>query len=377
MKRAALALGIILASLAVLGAFAVQVLPASLDGTEPEDFPNYYIAGRRIGEGRPVYRDIDTEVEALLGWSGYRAYPADPPATLSLVTPLSALAYPVAWWAMAAVSALVILAVVGFTARTVQLSWWISVALGFAALATNPARFLLRRNHIESLVLLAGFLGWWSWRRGVWRSTGWWWGLAGALKLFPGMWLVGAAGDRKWSIVAWGAASAVIVSAAGVLVVGLDDAWRFLTEVIPRSSRWYGTVGNYSLLSVGAALGGPWLAWTFLALGAAAVLFLYMRRSRGPDRTWVAGTAGALLLSPLSWLNYLVLALPGLVILGDAMDLKRRRERLLLGFLVVTLAWWPPVIRLDGPVVTVLLSSIPTLGLAVLFWLSLTRLPAD
>ena len=367
-------LAVILASLAVLGIFLLREVPKSLDGTAPEDFPNYYFAGRRVLEGRPVYGDIGEEVQGALGWEGYRAYPADPPATIVLLAPLSLMPYGLAWWSLALVSMTLIVGVTALTAREVGFSWWVAAAVCALALASNPARFLIRRNHIESLVLLLGFLGWLAWRRGRDRRLGVWWGIAAALKLFPAMWLVGLAGARPRAL-AWGIVSATAATSIGVALVGLDGLRSFIGEVIPQSGRWYGAVGNYSFLSVGTALGGPWLGWGLAAAGASWLLPTYLRKAHGSDRVWVAGTAAALLLSPLSWLNYLVLALPGLVILARHLDLGRPSERWMLAGLTVGLAWWPETVRLGALVPTVLASSLPTAALVAMVWLAVHRLP--
>ncbi|MGH9054240.1 MAG: glycosyltransferase family 87 protein [Acidimicrobiia bacterium] len=369
-----LPLAVVLASLAVFGSFLWREVPKSHDGTAPEDFPNYYFAGRRVLEGRPVYGEIGDEVQRALGWEGYRAYPADPPATVVLLAPLSLLPYRLAWWSLALVSVTLIAGVTALTAREVGFSWWVAAAVGALALASNPARFLLARNHMESLILLAGFLGWLAWRRGRDRRLGAWWGMAAALKLFPAMWLVGLAGARPRAL-AWGIVTATSATLIGAAVVGLDGVATFIGEVIPQSRRWYGTAGNYSFLSVGTALGGPWLGWMLAAAGALWLVPAYLRKAHGSDLVWVAGTAAALLLSPLSWLNYLVLAFPGLVILARHLDLGRPSERWMLAGLALGLAWWPETVRLGALVPTVLASSLPTAALVAMFWLAVHHLP--
>jgi hypothetical protein len=367
-------LAVILASLALFGIFLLREVPKSLDGSAPEDFPNYYFAGRRVLEGRPVYGQIGDEVQRALGWEGYRAYPADPPATIVLLAPLSVLPYETAWWTLALVSMTLIVGVTALTAREVGFSWGVAAAVGAAALASNPARFLIRRNHVESLVLLLGFLGWLAWRRGRDRRLGVWWGTAAALKLFPAMWLVGLARARPRAL-AWGVVTATTATLTGVGLVGLDSVEFFIEEVIPQSGRWYGAVGNYSFLSVGTALGGPWLGWGLAAAGALWLIPIYVRKAHGADLVWVAGTAAALLLSPLSWLNYLVLTLPGLVILARHLELGQPRERWMLAGLTLGLAWWPETVRLGALVPTVLASSLPTVALVAMFWLAVHRLP--
>ena len=124
------------------------------------DFPNYYLGGERVFDGRPVYGSLESEVEERFGVEGYDAYPADPPPTVLLVAPLSLLPYDTAWLVLAGVSVVILLTVTYMTSREVGFSVEAGVLLAGIALLTTSSRFLLIRNHIEGLVLLLGFFGW-------------------------------------------------------------------------------------------------------------------------------------------------------------------------------------------------------------------------
>jgi len=357
----------------LFGLFFAREAAKSLDGQALPDFPNYYFGGERLFDDRPVYGSLEAEVEERFGVSGYDAYPADPPPTVVLVAPLSLLPYDAAWFLLAGVSIVILLAVTYFAARDVGFSLEVGFALAGVALLTTSFRFLVTRNHIESLVLLLGFLGWRALRRNGAEAAGVWWGLATALKLFPGMWLVGLAGRRTRVGVVTGAGTVAVVGMVSLAVLGWSDVADFITQVIGSSSRWYGTLGNYSLLSFGTALSSVTLGWVFTGIGLATLVPLYLKLAVQPDQVWVAGTAVALLLSPLSWLNYLVLAIPALLIVGARLDLRRSTDRYWLLGLVASLGFWGPVV-FAAKLPSILVSFVPTYGLVALFIAAITRL---
>ena len=360
-------------ALTAFGVFFALEAPKSLNGAALPDFPNYYLGGERLFEGRPVYGPLEAEVEERFGVSGYDAYPADPPPTVLLVAPLSLLPYDTAWLVLAGVSVLIVFLVTFLTAREVGFPAEFGLALAGLALVTTSFRFLLIRNHIESLILLFGFLGWVALRRQRAEAAGVWWGVATALKLFPGMWLIGLVKRETRVGTVSGIATAAVLGIVSLGLLGWSNVADFVTQVIGSSSRWYGALGNYSLLSFGTALSSVTLGWVFAGVGAAILVPLYIKRAVRPDQVWVAGTAVALLLSPLSWLNYLVLAVPALVIVGSRLDVRVSIDRWLLLGLVASLGFWGPVV-FSAELPSILVSFVPTYGLVALFVVAITRL---
>lgn len=372
MKRWALVAGA-LGAVVLFGVFFAREAPKSLDGTALPDFPNYYFGGERLFDGRPVYGSLEAEVAEQFGVSGYEAYPADPPPTVVLVAPLSLLPYNAAWLLLAGVSMVILLSITYLTARELGYRPEFGAALAGGALLTTSFRLLVTRNHIESLVLLVGFLGWRALRRGGSKTAGLFWGLATALKLFPGMWLVGLTRRQSRIGVATGAGTVLVAGLLSLAVLGWSNVADFFTVVIGSSTLWYGALGNYSLLSLGTALSSVTLGWVFAGIGVAILVPLYVKLAAHPDQVWVAGTAVALLLSPLSWLNYLVLAIPALIIVGSRLDVRVATDRWLLFGLVASLGFWGPVV-LATELPSILVSFVPTYGLVALFVVAITRL---
>jgi hypothetical protein len=362
-----------LAAVILFSLFFAREASKSLDGAALPDFPNYYLGGERLFEGRPVYGPLEAEVEERFGVSGYDAYPADPPPTVLLVAPLSLLPYDTAWLVLAGVSVVVLLAVTYLVSRELGFPADVGLALASMALLTTSFRFLLIRNHIESLILVLGFLGWRALRRRNTEAAGVWWGLAASLKLFPAMWLIGLARRSTRVGLVTGTATVAVAGMVSLAVLGWANVADFATQVIGSSTRWYGALGNYSLLSLGTALSSVTLGWIFTGIGVIVLVPLYVKLAVQPDQVWVAGTAVALLLSPLSWLNYLVLAIPALLIVGARLDLRATNDRWLMLGLVASLGFWGPVVfAVELP--SILVSFAPTYGLVALFFVALRRL---
>lgn len=340
-----------------------------LEPGSPEDaadFPNYYFGGERLLEGRAVYDPLTPEIEQAFSIPGYETYPADPPPTIGLFAPFSLLSYRMAWRAWSAISILLLFGSLYAVAHEVGYSRPWAAAIGAVSLLTNPARFLFTRNHMETLLLALGVAGWLALRRRREAGAGVAFGLATGLKLFPGMWLLGLL-RRNLRAGLLGFAVAVGALAAGMLILGSDNTGAFLTDVISRSRRWYGSLGNYSLISFGTALAGVWFGWLLVVVGALVLVPRYLAHPRDPDTLWVLGTAAALLISPLSWINYLVLALPALVIVSCRIDWRRPAERIGFVAAVGALAFWGPVV-FESELPSVLVSFVPTYALAGLFF---------
>ncbi len=358
-------------ALAGFAIFAITQLPEASRGGP--DFPNYYFGGGRLLGGEPVYGSVAGEVQDLFGVDDYDAYPADPPASVLLLAPLSALPYATAWWLFAALSAILLVSGAYVVARAVGWHRAIALAVGMAFLVTSAGRFLLFRNHMEAILLALLILGWLALRRDRDISGGALWGLAAALKLFPALLIVGLLAARRTRAAVSAMATAVAVTGLGVLVVGWDNTIAFFRDVVPASQQWYGALGNYSLLSFGTALISEPFGWALAGLGGIGLVWWYWRGVRTIDQVWVAGTAAALLITPLSWLNYLVLVIPGLILLASRVDLRTVGGRWTLLGLTGALGFWGPIVLAER-VPSVLLSFVPTYALVGLFFAAMRRL---
>jgi hypothetical protein len=127
----------------------------------------------------------------------------------------------------------------------------------------------------------------------------------------------------------------------GAAVTGVDACRSFVNDVLPQSARWMGEVASVGLVAVGHDLAGPVGGRAAMAAGAAWVVWMLLRRVRTADQAWGLGLAGSLLISPLSWSYYLMLAVPVLALVAGRLDWRRPGARLLVLSVCVLLYYWP------------------------------------
>jgi alpha-1,2-mannosyltransferase len=218
-------------------------------------------------------------------------------------------------------------------------TWWLVAPLarrhgrpvGFSVAAAVPVLFVLEpvRETIGfgqvNLVLLALVLAdVAALRRGSrWAGVGI--GLAAALKITPGLFVVYLLLTRRWRAAAVAAVTGAVATGLA-FAVAPDTSWRFFTATLWQTDR----VGRLDKTSNQSLLGGlarltdpeqpPRLVWLVLAVAALAlVLTRAVRAARaGDDLAGVALTGlAACLVSPIAWSHHLVWLVPALVVLVD------------------------------------------------------------
>jgi hypothetical protein len=319
----------------------LREVPAGMRGERSLDFAHYYVASGRILKRENPYSPVTADVERLLGFRGYTAPVADTPIMLTLQAPLGWFSYGTAWLLFAAASVVVSAGGNMSVGRVMKLNWPVTLGVAGAVLMSRPFRQSLYYNHAEWMVLGISVLGWYLARKG--RSAGGiLWGLAAALKLFPGMQLISLLLGRHWRVALWTLLGGCVFTLMGVAVVGWQPTWDFMTVTVPRSKIYYTWSGNSSLMAIGTVLTGHSSGGAVLtAVGSAAILFGLWRWPGGIDRAYAAGTAAALILSPLSWIYYGILAFPPLVILGARCNWHLPLERIAFIALAAVLLFWP------------------------------------
>jgi len=353
----------ILLSLGLILLFIISAsvnLPLAFDGTVPYDFPNYFFGGKRFIEGRPIYDYLESEVFQALGWHNV-VYPADPPFTVIILSPLALLSYTQAWIVWALISTILFLVSIFLVAREFSVKSSTLLLTLAVALTAKPFRFLLFTNHFETLVLFLSVLGWIFLRRKYERLGLFMWVLAASLKLFPLLWIVGSVrlvGLRK--VVEALLAFLLIFFVSGYFV-GIENLKTFLFEIIPRSQLWYGVIANYSLISFGYAFQSKLLAWSLeLIFALWVVCDLYAQKRPKIDFQWCLITIESLLLSPLCWWRYLILVFPCILILLFSKESKSASSLKGIVAVLALLIWgWPEIINTSNHLSTVVLSFVP------------------
>ncbi|WP_130407814.1 glycosyltransferase 87 family protein [Micromonospora violae] len=215
-------------------------------------------------------------------------------------------------------------------------------------------------------------------------------GLATALKLFPGIFIVYLLATRRWraAVVASVTAAAATLLAAAIAP---SDSWRFWTHELWTTERVGRTdiVGNQSLFGLLSRFTEPAkpdrLLWLLVvAVVAAYGLWRAARAARAGDPLTgltLTGLVGSLA-SPITWTHHIYWFVPAVVLLADAAlsadrpDEARRRwwlGGLALGVTALTIygvvtfqAWGAGPVRTHDPVDFVLQNTYVLLSLLLL-----------
>ncbi|MET8312071.1 glycosyltransferase 87 family protein [Micromonospora sp. NPDC005173] len=215
-------------------------------------------------------------------------------------------------------------------------------------------------------------------------------GLATALKLFPGIFIVYLLATRRWRAAAVASATA---AAATLLAAAIAprDSWRFWTHELWATERVGRTdyTGNQSLFGLLSRFSAPEKPNQLLWLAVVAVVAVYglwraVRAARAGDALTgltLTGLVGAMV-SPITWTHHIYWFVPAVVLLADAaLSADRpdevRRRRWLAGLAVGITAliiygvvsfhdWGVAPVRTDDPVDFVLRNGYVLLSLLLL-----------
>ena len=146
------------------------------------------------------------------------------------------------------------------------------------------------------------------------RRAGAWIGAATALKLFPGLLLLYLAYRRRWRGVLVGTAVAVALSAAPLAPYGVTGALHESRAWLAASAAgvWGVRGSNQSLAALVARLHAPAAALLAFDLAGVALALIALRRLKDRNAYGEIGTVMlvAILLSPIAWVHYFLLAFP-------------------------------------------------------------------
>ncbi|HEX5594846.1 MAG TPA: glycosyltransferase 87 family protein [Micromonosporaceae bacterium] len=222
-------------------------------------------------------------------------------------------------------------------------AWFVAGVAVPLAFATESIRETLAFGQINMLlvVLILADLLFAVPTRSRWAGVGV--GLATALKLYPGIFLVYLLVARRWRATAMAAATAVAATLLAAAVAP-QDSWRFWTLELWATGRVGRTdyTGNQSLLGLLSRLSAPddpnrllWLALIVAVTGYGLWRAAQAARA-GDDLAGLAlsGLVGALV-SPITWPHHVYWFIPAVVVLVDA---GLRRRPLLLTLAIVTYA---------------------------------------
>jgi alpha-1,2-mannosyltransferase len=289
------------------------------------DLKIYLTAMRWWASGNPLYDYVQPDVlqgELYFTYPPFAALLLRPfvelplDATIAIFTGFTVAAIVVtSWWLVAPL------------ARRRGWPVWFAVAIAAAlALAAESTRETVTFGQINMLlvVLILADLLIAVPRKSRWAGVGV--GLATAIKLFPGIFIVYLLVARRWRMAAMAAATAVAATLLAAAVTP-SDSWRFWTHELWVTTRvgrpdYTGNQSFYGLLSRITVPDKPArLVWLVLAAAIATYgLWRAGRAARAREKLaglTLTGLVGALV-SPITWTHHVYWFIPACVLLVDA-----------------------------------------------------------
>jgi hypothetical protein len=303
---------------AVLGALVLLLLLQLLarDATlYDKDFGQEYVLARAILEGVEPYqpiRDLGARYVGVVSGNFDKPHPTPHPPTVGLLAlPLGLMSYPSAartWFGfeLVCLMASVVLLVRGAN-LPIPLRNAPILAVALVAWPPLTLEFGLGQLMLPLLLALAGaqvaLLG------GRAAIGGGLLGLTLLIKPIAWPWLIVLAWRRDWLALVAASAVALIGGVVSVVAIGFESAVNYLTHVLPTmSTAFLAEPTNMSLWTVGPRLGSISLGGIPpLAVFVVAAWWSCQRRQLGVSLAMM--TVACLLVSPIAWYFYLVLAI--------------------------------------------------------------------
>jgi alpha-1,2-mannosyltransferase len=335
------------------------------------DLGAYFDGAFRLRAGLPLYRS-DINLDDL------RLQFIYPPPLALLFLPWQT--YQLAWWAWAACSIASWSAALALLLRELRSDlgerlqaplWW---PILIAALVNFPPTLAhLIWGQLQLLILLLVTISWLCLRRRRDITAGVLIGLAIALKLYPCVLLVPLVIQRRWSSTVAALGTSAGVLALSFVAVGWEQIYVYFSKVLPEVSRLSADrLDTYSIgTTLRIALGDAALAnqiSLLLRLVIFGMVVFAMTRLRGaPDRALSLGVTLLLVITPVIWAHYFVLAyLPWLETLSRAP--RRQLPLLVAAYFLIAMA---SLIFYVPPGLVATAQAMPVLGALLLLSIQL------
>ena len=308
------------------------------------DFPNYYLVARLLREGYSLDRIYDWIwlqrikdhwgiSQQLVGFAGLTPFSALPVVPLSFFSALIAKRL----WILA--NLLLLVSSVELLNKVTSIGRrriWLLCLLAVFPLRTS---FLLGQMHL--FVLFCVVLAYYFYRRGNWIACGVGLALAGAVKVYPLLFVLYFVWKRQWRFAFAMVSAALLFLGLGYLWLGSDVINLYATEILPRSLQGE-VLDPYSAhnasaaalfhrffiyeptLNPGPLIKSPTLYAVLYPLWQLAILFpllaVLSRQARNTSTEqleWAAYTFALLVLSPVPASYHFVVVIFSIVLLVD------------------------------------------------------------
>lgn len=346
------------------------------------DLDVYRTGGQMLLDGRPVY-DFFTPAPQLLPFTY-------PPIAAMLAVTLAEMSWGTAQWVWTAGIFAALAVTVWFAFRQALRAYvpWVFGLLMVACTYLMPIRDQVRFGQVDILLVALCLVD--CLARRPWLPRGFLVGLATAVKLTPGVFLIYFLVTRQWRTFFMAAFVAAVLTVLPFVVIPQDaSAFWFSALLDPERLGANTATTNQSIRGMLLRLYMPEsLTFAIWAVIVAAVAWYGFRAARAAyqakdELTAVALTSlMAVLLSPVAWIHHLAWVVVVLgAIVGDGRDPVRLRVAAGVWlFYVVPVPWWGVSLIAAGiPGVSLVLGKIVQdgfgLGALVLVWLLASWLP--
>jgi alpha-1,2-mannosyltransferase len=301
---------------AVLPALLVAVFTLGAIGHHYAfDFHTYWSAARRALNGRSPYPSPSAVAAAHSTTGDYRFFVYPPPFVLALI-PLSVLPFAAA----AAVYTALLLGCFVVALRVLEVEDWRCYGTVFLAV---PTLFSLRLGEVTPILMLLLALAWRY--RDHWPTAGASVGAAVAVKLFLWPLVIWLLVTRRWKAAAAAAVGGSAITALAWTAIGFKGFEEF--PALLRALTKLEAGQSYSLVALAERLHlpDPRLTWLVLALPIVGGLVFACRRTTAASFDSYAFSTGvclALLLTPILWLNFLMLLFVPIALASRRLDVR-------------------------------------------------------
>lgn len=321
------------------------------------DFDTFWHSAVALTQGADIY-DTTAKLRNL-----------NPPLLSLVLAPLAGLDPLLAYRVFAAFTLVLVLAAVVVVCRELRLGWGWTVGATVAMALSSPLHGTLVLGQIYGVLLALLVAGWLCERRGHPRAAGVCYGVAVALKPSLAPVLLLPLAQRRWPAFWAGVVGAGAATVVGALAAGPSSALEWLrigfSEPVPD------VLDNAALPGFLLRLGLPSAIGTVLGFVALVGTLVWIHR-RGADPAGTAPfavIAAGLLMSPISWHNYLLLLWPGILV-AVAGGLVREWALALFALPLIPVSWGE--LWTDGNPWTPLGRGLYTAILAA-YWITLLR----
>jgi alpha-1,2-mannosyltransferase len=323
------------------GSFVLARL-ASGDWRSHSDFATFWRSARALVHGQDIYA-----TEGLPN--------LNPPVTTLLLAPFGWMSWWPAYRAYTLLSVVLVIASVAAVAAELRVRPATAIGVAAAVLLSSPVLATLGLGQVYPILMAGITAAWVLGRRGRTVAEGAALGLVVALKPSLVPLLLVPLVRRRWDTLAAAITTGAVATVVGWAAAGWQSLPTWAERVLAHPVQTYvdnaalaGALARLTAPSPGAVplVEVPGGAATGLLLGAAIVaVTAWLVRwppTSGPDTAVWAMTAAALLASPLSWHNYLMILMPGVLAL-----VARGRwplAALLLSLALIGMEWqwaWP------------------------------------